>query len=246
MAAILTYAIGDIHGSYTKLANLLRHCIDHCGDNYARFVFLGDYVDRGKRSREVVTLLIETQTKWPSQVVCLMGNHEDMLLGAASREDEAMWLYNGGDATLSSYGVGSAGEIPSEHLAWFENLPTATNDEKRFFVHAGIMPGIPFTQQRKDVLLWIREPFLSDTSDHGLYIVHGHTPTGTGRPDLCPNRLNLDTLAWHGNRLMAAVFDERRVGPLAFIADDGTIAPAAPINAREQEMFGSGRRARAR
>jgi serine/threonine protein phosphatase 1 len=236
MAAVLTYAIGDIHGSYTKLANLLRHCIDHCGENYARFVFLGDYVDRGKRSRDVVTLLIETQAKWPSQVVCLMGNHEDMLLGAASRED----------ATLDSYGVRSAEEIPAEHLAWFESLPTATNDEKRFFVHAGIMPGIPFTQQRKEVLLWIREPFLSDTSDHGLYIVHGHTPTGTGSPDLCANRLNLDTLAWYGNPLMAAVFDERRVGPLAFIADNGMIAPAAPINAREQEMFGSGKRARAR
>jgi serine/threonine protein phosphatase 1 len=244
MAAILTYAIGDIHGSYSKLANLLRYCIDHCGDNYAHFVFLGDYVDRGKRSREVVTLLIETQARWPSQVVCLMGNHEDMLLGAASREDEAMWLYNGGDATLASYGVRSADEIPAEHLTWFENLPTATSDEKRFFVHAGIMPGIPFTQQRKDVLLWIREPFLSDVSDHGLYIVHGHTPTGTREPELRANRLNLDTLAWCGNPLMAAVFDERRVGPLAFIADNGAVSPGAPIRAREEELFGSGRRAR--
>jgi serine/threonine protein phosphatase 1 len=244
MAAVLTYAIGDIHGSYTKLANLLRHCTDHCGGNTARFVFLGDYIDRGKRSREVVTLLIETQARWPSQVVCLMGNHEDMLLGAASREDEAMWLYNGGDATLASYGVRSADEIPAEHLTWFENLPTATSDEKRFFVHAGIMPGIPFTQQRKDVLLWIREPFLSDVSDHGLYIVHGHTPTGTREPELRPNRLNLDTLAWCGNPLMAAVFDERRVGPLAFIADNGAVSPGAPIRAREEELFGSGRRAR--
>ena len=108
------------------------------------------------------------------------------------------------------------------------------------------MPGIPLAQQRKEVLLWIREPFLSDQTDHELYIVHGHTPTGTGLPELCPNRLNLDTLAWYGNPLIAAVFDERRVGPLAFIADDGTISTAPPINAREQEMFGSGKRARAR
>ena len=56
MAAVLTYAIGDIHGSYTKLANLLRHCLDHCGGNTARLVLLGDYIDRGKRSREVVSL----------------------------------------------------------------------------------------------------------------------------------------------------------------------------------------------
>ena len=101
-------------------------------------------------------------------------------------------------------------------------------------------------QQRKEVLLWIREPFLSDTTDHGLYIVHGHTPTETGMPDLRPNRLNLDTLAWYGNPLIAAVFDERRVGPIAFIADDGTVQAAAAINAREQEMYGSGKRARAR
>jgi serine/threonine protein phosphatase 1 len=245
MAAMLTYAIGDIHGSYTKLANLVRHCRDHCGANHARFVLLGDYVDRGKRSREVVKLLIEMQEAWPEQVVCLKGNHEDMLLAAANGQDEAMWLFNGGEPTLASYDVASAAQIPVEHLAWFESLPDTTRDERRFYVHAGIMPGIPFEKQRKDVLLWIREPFLSDESDHGLYVVHGHTPTGTGRPDLRPNRLNLDTLAWYGNPLMAAVFDERRVGPLAFVADDGTASAAPAINAREQEMFGSGLRARA-
>lgn len=244
--ATLTCAIGDIHGSYTKLANLLRHCADHCGHDDTRFVFLGDYVDRGKRSREVVTLLIETQRARPGQVVCLRGNHEDMLIAAANRQDEAMWLYNGGDATLRSYGVESAEDIPADHLAWFDGLPLSSSDERRFFVHAGIMPGIPFEQQRKEVMLWIREPFLSDPSDHGLYVVHGHTPTGTGLPELCPNRLNLDALAWYGNPLYAAVFDERRVGPLAFIADDGTITKAPPINAREQEMFGPGMRARAR
>lgn len=246
MAAVLTYAIGDIHGSYTKLANLLRHCLDHCGDNTARIVLLGDYVDRGKRSREVVSLLMATQARLPGQIICLRGNHEEMLIAAANRHDEAMWLHNGGGATLHSYGAGSADEIPVEHLAWFESLPLYEHDQRRFFVHAGIMPGIPLAQQRKEVLLWIREPFLSDATDHGLYIVHGHTPTDTRRPELHPNRLNLDTLAWYGNPLTAAVFDERRVGPIAFIADDGTISPAPPINAREQEMFGSGRRARAR
>ena len=244
--ATLTYAIGDVHGSYTKLANLLRHCRDHCGSNDARFVLLGDYVDRGRRSREVVSLLIETQAALPGRVVCLRGNHEDMLIAAANRQDEAMWLHNGGDATLRSYGVPSAEEIPADHLAWFESLPLFSHDQRRFFVHAGIMPGIPLAQQRKEVMLWIREPFLSDATDHGLYIVHGHTPTGTGSPELCPNRLNLDTYAWYGNPLNAAVFDEQRVGPLAFIADDGSIAAAPPINAREQELFGSGRRARAR
>jgi serine/threonine protein phosphatase 1 len=246
MAAVLTYVIGDIHGSFTKLANLVRHCRDHRESSHARFVFLGDYVDRGKRSREVVSLLIELQTAAPNEVVCLKGNHEDMLLNAAYQHDESIWLDNGGDATLRSYGVNRASEIPTEHLAWFGNLPIADTDERRFFVHAGIMPGIPLAQQRQEVLLWIREPFLSDDGDHGRFIVHGHTPTGTGRPDVRHNRLNLDTYAWYGNPLFAAVFEERRVGPLAFIADDGSIVPAPPINAVERELYASGRRARMR
>jgi len=246
MAAVLTYAIGDIHGSDAKLVDLLRHCIDHGGDNAGRFVFLGDYVDRGRRSRDVVTFLIEMQRARPGEVVCLMGNHEDMLLAAANRQNELTWLYNGGDSTLRSYGVESAADLPAEHLDWMENLPLTSSDERRFFVHAGIMPGTPLEEQRREVMLWIREPFLSDPTEHELYIVHGHTPTETGWPDLRPNRLNLDTYAWAGNPLFAAVFDDERVGPLAFIADDGTISPAPPINAREQELFASGIRARAR
>ncbi len=246
MTAVLTYAIGDVHGSYTKLANLVRHCRDHSGINRARLIFLGDYVDRGKRSREVVDLLMELQAETPDEIVCLRGNHEDMLLSAADRQDEAMWLHNGGEATLESYGVERATDIPAEHLRWFANLPIAETDERRFFVHAGIMPGVPLAEQRKEVMLWIREPFLSDDSDHGRYVVHGHTPTGTGSPELRHNRLNLDTLAWSGHPLFAAVFEERRVGPMAFIADDGTLAAAAPINARERELYGSGLRARGR
>jgi Calcineurin-like phosphoesterase len=246
MPSLLTYAIGDIHGSFTKLANLVRHCRDHQDTNPARFVFLGDYVDRGKRSQEVINHLIELQREAPDEIVCLKGNHEDMLLGAAHRQDESIWLDNGGDATLRSYGVSRAADIPAEHLAWFENLPITESDERRFFVHAGIMPGIPLEQQRPEVMLWIREPFLSNDSDHGRYVVHGHTPTGTGRPEVCPNRLNLDTFAWYGHPLFAAVFEEHRVGPLAFIADDGSIATAPPINARERELYASGRRARMR
>jgi serine/threonine protein phosphatase 1 len=246
MSALLTYAIGDVHGSFTKLANLVRHCRDHSETSHERFVFLGDYVDRGKRSHEVVKLLIELQTEAPNDVVCLKGNHEDMLLNAANQSDESIWLDNGGDATLRSYGVSRAADIPADHLAWFETLPVTESDERRFFVHAGIMPGIPLEQQRPEVMLWIREPFLSSDSDHGRYVVHGHTPTETGRPDVRHNRLNLDTYAWYGHPLFAAVFEKHRVGPVAFIADDGSIVTAPPINAREQELYASGRRARMR
>jgi serine/threonine protein phosphatase 1 len=243
MAAMLTYAIGDVHGSYTKLVNLLRHCKDHCGGNDARFVLLGDYIDRGKRSREVMDLLIESQASAPDRFICLKGNHEDMLLAAARDQDEAVWLSNGGSTTLHSYSVRHAADIPAAHLAWLATLPLSCNDGKRFFVHAGIMPGIPLDQQRPEVMLWIREPFLSDQSDHGRYVVHGHTPGETGSPELFHNRLNLDTLAWTGNPLAAAVFNEHRVGPVSFIADDGRVTAAPPINALEGERFAAGNRA---
>jgi serine/threonine protein phosphatase 1 len=223
---MLTYAVGDIHGSYTKLANLLRHCRAHCGDNACRFVFLGDYVDRGPSSREVVALLMEMQAAAPEGVVCLRGNHEELMIDASKNRNERVWLDNGGDMTLHSYGVDYAEAIPADHLTWFKNLPFTISDGKRFFVHGGIKPGVPLEEQSKDVMLWIREPFLSDTRDHGQFIVHGHTPLETGYPDLRPNRLNLDTGAVFGGPLTAAAFDETSVGPLAFIFDDGDVIAA--------------------
>ena len=242
----LTYAVGDIHGSYTKLANLIRHCTEHCGGNDYRFVFLGDYVDRGKRSKDVVSLLMQTCAAAPDRVVCLKGNHEDMLLEAVKTGDPQLWLDNGGDATLRSYGAGRPEDIPAEHLAWLQDLPLAISDEKRFYVHAGIMPGVPLQQQDKQVMLWIRGKFLSDQSEHGLYVVHGHTPTPDGMPELCHNRLCLDTLAWQGNPLYAAVFDDKRTGPLAFITDGGGITAAPAINERERELYATGRGLRGR
>jgi serine/threonine protein phosphatase 1 len=246
MTKTLTYAVGDIHGSFTKVANLIRHCTEHCGGDNFRFVFLGDYVDRGRRSKDVVNLLMRTQAAAPDTVVCLKGNHEDMLLDAIKTGEPRTWIENGGDATLRSYGVSRAEDIPADHLSRFERLPLAISDEKRFFVHAGIMPGVPLQQQEKDVLLWIRGKFLSDQRDHGRYIVHGHTPTENGMPELCHNRLNLDARAWSGNPLFAAVFDNERVGPITFLSDDGRIAPAPPINELERERYASGNRARGR
>ena len=76
---MLTYAIGDIHGCYGKLRNLLDHCMAHRGARDFRLVFLGDYVDRGEQSREVVELLIETQAQAPDRIVCLKGNHAAVL-----------------------------------------------------------------------------------------------------------------------------------------------------------------------
>jgi serine/threonine protein phosphatase 1 len=131
-----------------------------------------------------------------------------------------IWLREGGAATLRSYGVSSARELPSEHLAWMRSLPVRYDDGRRFFVHAGIDPEKPLDAQSDHDLIWIREPFLSDRRDHGRLIVHGHTPQSAGMPDLRSNRLNLDTGAVFGGPLTAAAFAAARRDPIGFLQVD--------------------------
>jgi diadenosine tetraphosphatase ApaH/serine/threonine PP2A family protein phosphatase len=231
---MLTYAIGDIHGCFLKLRRLLGYCAIHCGSCTPRFIFIGDYVDRGPNSAEVVRFLMEEQARVPDRMTCLRGNHEAMLIDAVGGGDELLWLLNGGLATLESYRVETAAELPAEHVSWFKSLPFAISDAKRFFVHAGVEPGTPLNEQPEDAMLWIRRPFLSDLRDHGKYVVHGHTPAEDGRPEIRPNRLNIDTGAFYGGPLTAAVFDETSIGPLAFITDDGEITEAPALDPREK------------
>ncbi len=108
-------------------------------------------------------------------------------------------------------------EFPQDHLTWIRNLPTHYDDGQRFFVHAGIRPGIPLDRQTRDDMLWIREPFLSSTDDHGLLVVHGHTPQRDGKPEVHPNRVNLDTGAVFGRKLTAAMFNDDNRMPLEFL-----------------------------
>jgi calcineurin-like phosphoesterase family protein len=221
MEDVLTYAIGDVHGCFDRLVRLLGRCRLHCGGRPMRLVLVGDYIDRGPQSRRVVELLIDRQRAAPGQVICLRGNHEAMVLAAAVEGDEmeALWLVNGAAATLHSYGVAQAAELPAEHLAWFRSLPRAYDDGRRYFVHAGVDPRVPLARQREHDQLWIRESFLRHQGDYGRLIVHGHTPLETGQPDLRANRLNIDTGAVFGGPLTAAVFDDRQTAPVAFLAD---------------------------
>jgi serine/threonine protein phosphatase 1 len=159
--------------------------------------------------------------------VCLRGNHEEMLVRAADKQrsdrDLMNWWGNGGEQTLESYGVDDPSDLPAEHLSWIRQLPLMHKDVYRLFVHAGIRPGVPLSLQSEQDLLWMREPFLSSTDDHELLVVHGHTPTRLGQPDLRPNRLNLDTGACFGGPLTAAAFSSGRRAPMMFVTDAGEI-----------------------
>lgn len=223
----LTYAVGDIHGSLDMLKALIEACRQHADGRELQFVLLGDYIDRGPDSAGVVRYVLRLQDELQDRLIALRGNHEAFVLGLLDGVVPlGIWLRNGGVETLDSYGVREAAELPRAHLEWMRSLRLSHDDGRRFFVHAGIDPEKPLDAQVEQDLLWIREPFLSDRRDYGRLVVHGHTPLETAVPEFRSNRLNLDTAAVYGGALTAAVFDDTRTEPLAFLqAGPATSAP---------------------
>lgn len=194
------FAIGDIHGCYEPLVRLLgRIPIDWARD---RLVFMGDYIDRGPQSFEVVQHLIELQERQPGAVF-LKGNHEQMLADYLSGRDRMTYLYNGGQQTLDSYlrhaSVPGRYPIPDAHLRFFESLRLMFETEHYIFVHAGLRQGLPLERQREEDLLWIREDFIDSRHTFGKRVVFGHTPFEEPRVE--PNKIGIDTGAVYGNKL---------------------------------------------
>ena len=149
-------------------------------------------------------------------------------------------MMEGGVATLRSYGVKRAHALPREHIEWLNALRMSYDDGRRLFVHAGVNPEAPLDSQLDVDLIWIREPFLSDARNYGRLIVHGHTPTDDGEPDLRINRLNIDTGAVYGGPLTAAVFDEDETMPVGVIQE-----PAPDFSRQLMRSFPRKRESRA-
>ncbi len=214
----LTYAIGDIHGRHDLLQDLLRRIGSHARGRPHKLVFLGDYIDRGPDSAAVIETVRSLQARPEQEVVCLKGNHEAMLLQVVEKPELASWwIDNGGDATLMSFGAASIRDIEADVLAWLGALPTTHEDERRYYVHAGLMPGWPFESQTEKDKLWIRRPFLDVDHDFGKHVVHGHTPLSSARPDVRRFRTNLDTAAVYGGRLTAGVFTDEQGPAIDFL-----------------------------
>jgi serine/threonine protein phosphatase 1 len=224
------YAIGDIHGRADLLGRLHREILDDAadaGDIRKVAVYIGDYVDRGPDSFGVVEMLIE-EPLHGFERHHLKGNHEDFLLRfLESGSHGEVWMMNGARATLESYGVewsdlayGADGLatarrkfadfMPESHLRFFHGLELRHREGDYLFVHAGIRPGVPLAEQRPFDLMWIREAFLESEADHGCVVVHGHTIET--EPQVRPNRIGIDTGAFHTGRLTALVVEgaERR------------------------------------
>jgi serine/threonine protein phosphatase 1 len=220
----LTYAIGDIHGCNNLLLALLEGIEDHAGGRPYRLVFLGDYIDRGPDSAGVIQTVRQLQQQSPETVICLRGNHEQLLVEAADDPNSVLpWLSNGGDMTLRSFRAQGMDSPPAEVIEWAEQLPTFYEDERHYYVHAGLDPSRPLNDQTDHDRIWIRSPFVDADHDFGKYVVHGHTPLGGGLPDERPYRTNLDTAAVYGGALTAGLFtaDQDRAVVFLRVAAEG-------------------------
>lgn len=233
---MLTVVYGDIHG-YVEPIKKLAEMVDwRIGSKTERRrVFLGDYIDRGPESKQLIDYLIETRQP---QDVFLMGNHEDMFMHNFEWYNKAMDPYhradmkmcffqNGGIATMRSYGWTEDHvevSFPNEHIEFFRNLKTSYEDARRYYVHAGIDYTRPLAEQRKSDQLWIRDQFLMCGFPFEKYVVHGHTPhiRSNGQPDIRNNRCNLDTGGcFSGGSFSAAVFDDTQDKPIEIVTVPG-------------------------
>jgi serine/threonine protein phosphatase 1 len=203
---MLTFAIGDIHGMHVKMMGALG-VIEWASPDPCRIVFLGDYIDRGPESCEVIEALMNGPQRRGDEWVCLKGNHEEMML-ESQIDAGAMgfWLSNGGSQTLRAYG----GSLPSQVLDWCASLPVKFETRHHLYVHAGVDPNRTLADQDDRSILWIRGKFLTHQGDFGKHVVHGHTPVEI--PTLLPNRNNLDTGAVFGGQLSVGMFDDDRPG----------------------------------
>jgi serine/threonine protein phosphatase 1 len=217
------YAIGDIHGRSDLLASLFCEIDSDLEKRPALrvlHVFLGDYIDRGPCSREVVSLILSRRRK--HEVVALKGNHD--IFPNLFLKDPAIlsdWRKFGGVETLISYGLRPsfrmekddlrqladdfAAAFPIAHADFFNALSPSFSCGDFFFVHAGVKPGTPLDQQSEDDLLWIRQEFLDHEGDFGKLVIHGHTPVKS--VDDRGNRINIDTGAYATGCLSALVID---------------------------------------
>lgn len=214
------YAIGDVHGRDDLLAELLARIEEDStsrGPAKRIVLFLGDLIDRGPASAAVVERL-RTYRPQSTRLVFLAGNHEEVLIRILAGEAQliADWLRFGGAECLKSYGVDPApvrrmsppralatirAAIPAAHADFLRGFDDTFRAGDYVFVHAGIRPGIPLGEQARADLRWIREPFLSDGSEHGFVVVHGHTIRE--HVEDCGNRIGVDTGAYRFGVLTA-------------------------------------------
>lgn len=218
-------AVGDVHGNLDLLLELVSGLELECrsAPGPTQLVFLGDYIDRGPASAQVIDWLAAFAPDWATPRF-LRGNHEqcliDILNGAAPDDTLAAWLDYGGRETLSSYGLGAPvlysddldairaatqQAVPAHHRRFLEATLPCLSFGDYVFVHAGVRPGVAIEAQSAEDLLWIREPFLSSEEEFGAVVVHGHTITPA--PESRHNRIGIDTGVYRHGVLTAVILE---------------------------------------
>jgi len=223
-AGYRAYVVGDVHGRLDLLQDLLAKIhaeLQHHPSPKTLLVFVGDLIDRGPSSAQVVERL-RTYQRDGIRTVFLLGNHEEVLLRILGGDVSLIekWRWFGGAECLESYGVDPAEldqvrddealaivrkAIPREHVRFLESFSDSCAFGDYLFVHAGIRPGVDIGQQSQADLRWIRDPFLSNDSDHGCIVVHGHTISDD--VEQRPNRIGIDTGAYRSGVLTALAIE---------------------------------------
>ncbi len=218
------YVVGDVHGRVDLLEELLADIERDLADRPVRktlLVFLGDLIDRGPNSAQVIERL-RTYRSPALKTVFLLGNHEEVLLRIMEGDATLIrsWLQFGGAQCLESYGgdwrkVARQRDdkalelirniIPPEHIDFLRSFVDTCRFGDYLFVHAGVRPGVPIEEQLQEDLRWIREPFLLDDTDHGCIVIHGHTISE--EVEERRNRIGIDTGAYRTGVLTALMIE---------------------------------------
>lgn len=209
-----TIVVGDIHGCYNELEELLL-ILETEGEynkHTDKLVFLGDYIDRGDNSRLVIETIRNLQDG-NDNVIALMGNHEDMLLDYYYRKDKS-WTFNGYKKTMDSY-KGHEEQFESD-IQWIENLPLYHEDEHFIYVHAGVDVDKPLEEQDRNTLLWVREEFIYSEKKYHKKVIFGHTPTINLIFEHKPtytltDNIDIDTGCVYGGALTALIIEDDTV-----------------------------------
>jgi serine/threonine protein phosphatase 1 len=232
------YVVGDVHGRLDLLDQMLELVEADLTERPARrvsLIFVGDLIDRGAHSAQVVERL-RTYRHPVIRTLFILGNHEEVLLRILAGEADLIqkWCWFGGRECIASYGADAAefarlddqaaldqvrALVPREQVDFLMSFADSCRFGDYLIVHAGIRPGVEFEQQSQEDLRWIRAPFLNYAGDHGFTVVHGHTIV----PAVVEteNRIAIDTGAYRSGRLTALVIDGRERRYLTATAPSG-------------------------
>ncbi|MEM7508627.1 MAG: metallophosphoesterase family protein [Pseudomonadota bacterium] len=214
------YAVGDIHGRFDLLGEIIDKILQDAGDfdGVPQIVFLGDHIDRGESSREVLEFLMAV-SDWPEvEAIFLLGNHEQMLLDfLTDASTGARWLRYGGLQTLMSYGTPTYGPVHQPgtleqiredlidamgpHRGFLDSMGLMHRNGNLLFAHAGANPNLSLQAQDERSLIWGHPRFFDQVRDDGIWVVHGHTVVE--EPIIEKGRISVDTGAYFSNRLSA-------------------------------------------